>query len=333
MEQESESCRRKRELVSHGLSRIYTDRKWIMSCSFTEKISSLIDGELSPAEAREVERHLVMCAQCAEARADFLSLRSQIASFEPSLTPVVQNRAFAKILSTQRGERRASGLGVRWRWDWSSGLAALAFAVILIAAVGIFLIPSKQPQQVAVNGPGNKPAPASSPTPAPTIAPSEAPRPQQPQQPRRKPLVREPKPGEQFAVNSQPVRPVESQPVRPADTQTMTAVHFEKAETLLRAFRNVRLDEPDSANEVSYERQRARQLVYQNMMLRREADTAGDVQISSVLESLEPILLDIANLPDKPDAAAVRVIRERVDRKNIVGLLQVNSTALARALD
>jgi hypothetical protein len=57
------------------------------------------------------------------------------------------------------------------------------------------------------------------------------------------------------------------------------------------------------------------------------------VQISSVLESLEPILLDIANLPDKPDDSAVRVIRERVERKNIVGLLQVNSNALARALD
>ena len=113
----------------------------------------------------------------------------------------------------------------------------------------------------------------------------------------------------------------------------MTALHFEKAETLLRAFRNVRLDEPDSATEVGYERQRARQLVYQNMMLRREADAAGDVQISSLLENLEPILLDIANLPDKPDDGAVRVIRERVERKNIVGLLQVNSTALARALD
>ena len=30
-----------------------------MNCSFTEKISSLIDGELSTIEAREVERHLV----------------------------------------------------------------------------------------------------------------------------------------------------------------------------------------------------------------------------------------------------------------------------------
>ena len=69
------------------------------------------------------------------------------------------------------------------------------------------------------------------------------------------------------------------------------------------------------------------------MLLKREADAAGDVQISSLLENLEPILIDIANLPDKPDEDTVRTIRERVERKNIVGLLRVNSTALARALD
>jgi transcription initiation factor TFIIIB Brf1 subunit/transcription initiation factor TFIIB len=113
----------------------------------------------------------------------------------------------------------------------------------------------------------------------------------------------------------------------------MTAMHFEKSETLLLAFRNVRLNEPGTAKEVDYERKRAQQLVLQNMMLRREADAAGDVQLSSLLENLEPILIDIANLPDRPDENSVRTIRQRVERKNIVPLLRVNSTALARALD
>ncbi len=113
----------------------------------------------------------------------------------------------------------------------------------------------------------------------------------------------------------------------------MTAIHFEKSETLLRAFRNVRLNEPRTATDVGYERKRAQQLVYQNMMLRREADAAGDVETASLLENLEPILLDIANLPDRPTEDAVRAIRARIERKNIVALLQVNSAALARALD
>jgi anti-sigma factor RsiW len=302
-----------------------------MSCTFTEKISSLIDGELAPVEAREVESHLVTCVQCSEARADFLNLRSQIANYESSLAPAVKNRALAKILSRGGREKTASRSAATWGWNWGPGWAALASIAIvaLVSLVGLILvfIPSKRPEQVALNAP----APVASPTPAPTVEPPKSDnsekRTETPQrrQPVRKPLVREPKPGEQFAVVPQPVRP--------ADAQTMTALHFEKAETLLRAFRNVRLDEAGSATEVSYERDRARQLVYQNMMLRREADTAGDIQVSSLLENLEPILLDIANLPDKPDDGAVRVIRERVERKNIVAQLQVNSNALARALE
>jgi hypothetical protein len=302
-----------------------------MSCSFTEKISSFIDGELSPAEARDVEHHLVTCAQCEEARADFLSLRSQITSFEVTLPGGVQNRALAKILSSGRREKRGPRLGISWGWNWGSGAVALASIAIVALVVGSILYQKYQkPEQVALQSPPPVPSPTVEPSPEAKPSPesqpqpkTEAPRRQPP--PRRPAPVREPKPGEQFAAIPENVRP--------ADAQTMTALHFEKAETLLRAFRNVRLNEPGADAEVSYERQRAQQLVYQNMMLRREADTAGDVQIASLLESLEPILLDIANLPDNPDNDSVRVIRERVERKNIVALLQVNSTALARALD
>ena len=315
-----------------------------MSCNFTEKVSSLIDGELAPAEAREVERHLLSCSECEQLRADFLNLRSQIASFDTSLQPVVQNRALKKILSR---ERRVPAL------QWAFGTQAIAFATLLVvgAIIGLIIYQSKrdpQSQQTAVVQtqspvpsrsvePNKQPSPQASPEASREASPEPATGREQPkkddketQSPRRsapikRPPVREPKPGEQFAAIPGHVRP--------GDAETMTAIHFEKSETLLRAFRNVRLNEPGSAREVGYERKRAQQLVIQNMMLRREADAAGDVQVSSLLESLEPILIDIANLPDKPAPDAVRVIRERVERKNIVGLLQVNSTALARALD
>ena len=300
-----------------------------MNCGFTEKISSLIDGELSLAEAREVERHLLGCAQCEEARADFLNLRSQISGFEASLPGEVQNRELAKILS----KPTASGPRLRLSWNWGYGAVALASIAIVALIIGLSFY-QRPPEEVASKSPV--------PVPSPTVAPS--PEPDTPQQkpetppskestPKPRRPAREPKPGEQFARVPENVQPVEPERTRSADAQTMTALHFERAETLLRAFRNVRLEDPDSASEVRYERTRAKQLIYQNMMLRREADTSGDVQIASLLDSLEPILLDIANLPDKPDDDTVRVIRERVARKNIVALLQVNSTALARALD
>ena len=312
-----------------------------MSCSYTEKISSLIDGELAPAEAREVERHLLNCGDCEQVRADFLNLRSQISSFETSTQPTVQNRALREILSDgRRVPARRFGHGFEWSW----GTPAIAFAVLLIvgAIIGLIFYQSsnKQDHVAVVDGPIATPSATpekatreASPEASPEPTPEQPAQKRAPSTPPRKPLVREPKPGEQFAAVTVPEPAATPEHVRSADAVTLTAMHFEKSETLLRAFRNVRLNSPGTAGEVAYERKRAQQLVYQNMILRREADAAGDVQVSSLLESLEPILLDIANLPAKPSASAVRVIRERVERKNIVALLQVNSTALARALD
>src|SRR5918993_1906657 len=99
-----------------------------MNCIFTEKVSSLIDGELSQVETREVELHLVSCVECQQMRADFLNLRSQIANFETSLQPVVQNRALKKILSVER-RRPAFGL------QWSFGKAVAFASLLLVSAI------------------------------------------------------------------------------------------------------------------------------------------------------------------------------------------------------
>jgi len=302
-----------------------------MSCSFTEKISSLIDGELSAGEAREVERHLLTCSECELLRADFLNLRNQLTKFETSLQPQVQNRALKRILA---GPRRVPARGLQWNF----GTQTLAFATLVIVAAIIGLLAyqnsrQREPGEVALVQQTPSPMPVASVEPPKQPEAKESPVPQpspnkgneekSPRPSRR--IVREPKPGEQFAAIPEQVRS--------ADAETMTAMHFETSERLLLAFKNIRLDERGAAEEVGYERKRAKQLVLQNMLLKREADAAGDVQISSLLENLEPILIDIANLPDRPDGNTVRAIRERVERKNIVGLLRVNSTALARALD
>jgi len=131
-----------------------------MSCSFTEKISSLIDGELAPAEAREVERHVLTCDECGQVRADFLNLRSEIAAFEVSLQPAVQNRELKKILS--RGERvPARGL----RWGWST--PAIAFATLLIVGAIIGLI-FYQTSNTNRRGPQETIAVVATPSPAPS---------------------------------------------------------------------------------------------------------------------------------------------------------------------
>src|SRR2546423_9657623 len=148
-----------------------------MSCSFTEKISSLIDGELSQAEAREVERHVLSCSDCQQVRADFLSLRSQIAGYESSLEPTVQNRALKKILAPKPPKRAAAGL------QWAFGAPAVAFATLLIAGaiIGLLFYQSKRASQSRTTAQVQTPAPAPSPSaekekqPAPEASPQSSP--------------------------------------------------------------------------------------------------------------------------------------------------------------
>ena len=324
-----------------------------MNCTWTEKISLMIDGELPAAEVREVERHLTECVECRQSRADFLVFRNQIASYVPSVQPLASSGVLATILAEkviQARENNKPPATSRFVFGMSFNprlavFAALTLVALLITLV-VYRISQRQelPQRQAAV-PRVTPVPFGSQqkqseqqTVAQTLdlnerAPAHSIK--KTNVTRRKRNVELPVPVQLATVPSQsPVAPdTTSPPVRSADTQTMTAMHFEKSELLLRSFRNIRLAEPGVTAEVGYEKRRAQQLVYQNMMLRREADAAGDVQSASLLENLEPILIDIANLPDEPEDEDIRVIKDRVERKNIVALLQVNSTALARALD
>lgn len=106
--------------------------------------------------------------------------------------------------------------------------------------------------------------------------------------------------------------------------------HFERAQMLLRAFRNA----PASKNatfDLAYEKKRARHLAYETIILRREAETRGDWQMEEVLSNLEPLLLDIANLPQRPTSDDVIPIKERMQKKEIVAKLQLYATPVTVA--
>lgn len=343
-----------------------------MSCDSTEgstdRISLLIDGELPQAEARELERHLVTCSECHETRENFLNLRSQISAYHPSLEPAASNRALAHILekSNARSSGRSSTGNIQrdWRTRFLGtpptarfGTPMAAFAALLLVAFIIAAIAllgyqrqgeivtnkstpqgSEQAGELVATGPESnnnetrRDASGSLRPKGSKSSPREGRRPKQPENrgvkpvPERSAPDRLPRPRNDGA----PTYGIAS--LRPADAETLTA-HLEQSELLLRSFRNVRRAGKGSGLEVSHERKRAQQLIYQNIMLRREADAAGDVQVATLLGSLEPILLDIANLRDRPRNEDVGAIKERVERMSLVALLQVNSRAIARALD
>jgi hypothetical protein len=98
-----------------------------------------------------------------------------------------------------------------------------------------------------------------------------------------------------------------------------TSKHIERSQFLLRDFRNA------SESDVTYERERSKRLLGDNILLRRSAESTGNMPVEDLLGSLEPILLDIANLPEKPTADDVRAIKERIQKREIIATLQVYS--------
>lgn len=122
-----------------------------------------------------------------------------------------------------------------------------------------------------------------------------------------------------------------SAPVVSLAPEAEAARHVERAQVLLRSFRNARFSRSDASYDAALQKERSRKLLYQNILLRRDAATRGDLPVENLLSRLEPVLLDIANLPDKPSSADVRPIRERIERKKMVALLQVHTPLASRS--
>ena len=333
-----------------------------MGCDQTEKISLLIDGELATEDARSLELHLSTCSQCNQVRADFLGLRSQISAYALSGEPSRELRpALAKVLSKSHTKPAQAGwrprfLGLGDALAFNTRFAAVAALILLTLTIGTIAFLRYRPQrELATNNPPLPSSVSQSSGTTETVdqlaknSGRKSPRgqPRETGPPGRKPNSRikparersAPKPLPQlqnaappnYAFLNGPNGANDAASIRSADTEA--ASHFEQSELLLRAFRNLRPTAGGRTPEIAYERRRAQQLLYRNIMLRREADSDGDVQVATLLGSLEPILLDIANLRDKPRNSEVQTIKERVERTSLVALLQVNSMAVARAND
>ena len=108
-----------------------------------------------------------------------------------------------------------------------------------------------------------------------------------------------------------------------------TASHLEKAALLMRSFRNMKLSEDAAAFDLSYEKQFSKQLLANNRRLRRSAENKRVLSIEDLLTGIEPLLLDIANLPDNPPEDDVRSIKELIQKQEVVATLQLYSAKAA----
>ena len=100
-----------------------------MNCDFTEKISQLIDDELSEEEAKGARAHLATCVACQSIHEDFLRLRSEIKSYDATSDLIAQHHALRRILASDKPPF----------WKRSIALPVPAFALLLMAVVSLGL--------------------------------------------------------------------------------------------------------------------------------------------------------------------------------------------------
>lgn len=103
-----------------------------MNCEWHDRVSALIDGELSAAAAAETRAHIAHCPQCSDAEREFLRLRDEIKAYQRDPDPVTMKRALNTIL--------VSGHRPLWRREVALPLPAIALITLLAFAGGALSI-------------------------------------------------------------------------------------------------------------------------------------------------------------------------------------------------
>lgn len=105
------------------------------------------------------------------------------------------------------------------------------------------------------------------------------------------------------------------------------AVHLESSERLLTEVAN---SGADGAVDLSAERRWAQDLLDANRLYRQSARNGGRPQIASLLDELEPLLLEIAHGPAEVPAAEIADLRERIEGQSLLFKMRVASQRLGR---
>ncbi|HVP47230.1 MAG TPA: hypothetical protein VMT32_11625 [Bryobacteraceae bacterium] len=116
-----------------------------------------------------------------------------------------------------------------------------------------------------------------------------------------------------------------SAPVRERILLVAVGDHLERSQMILAELVN---NESKGPVDISDEQQRAEDLVGENRLYRQAALKSGDRAVSSVLDELERVLLEIAHSPSKLNSAEFDEIRRRIESEGILFKIRVVSTNL-----
>lgn len=256
-------------------------------------LEEYLDGELAGEEQGQVGEHLITCASCAKEFAALAAEQELFARYDrdidisPAVWPNIEER-IAPVPAASYG--------------WWMKIAAVVIMAIGIGSV--YLLPRKE---------SIKPATPKEPE-RQTLARLTVSSPEPPKQTRTKPRKSKPVTRDNPGVLSSDLAYLDM------DDQD-TVNHLERTQNLLRSIRNVSVSDGDEEIDVTYDKALSQRLLNENVVLRRDAEMKAKFPTKTLLADLEPLLIDIANLPDHARPEEVRVIKERVDKTEIVAAL------------
>ena len=96
--------------------------------------------------------------------------------------------------------------------------------------------------------------------------------------------------------------------------------HFDESERVLVELTNLT---PDGETDITTEQKRAEELLASNRLYRRTARDRGEENVATLLDELEPVLMQIAHAPSQMSENDLRRIQKRVEAKGLVFKLRV----------
>ena len=275
-----------------------------MKCEVcTELLEEYLDGELAPRDLEQVDAHLIACVECSESFAALTAEHELFARYdrEIEVPPFLWTRVAAHTVSERHAPKHR-------RWFAPSFAAAIAVLLIAIALGVVYRSSKPKPQNPTVATTTY----STTPTPNPVFksVPSAV---NKHSHPKRRSRVVQPVIDQSDVLSSDLA-------YLDMDEQD-TALHIEQSKILLRSIKNVQISDTDDEIDVSYDKALSRRLLNENVVLRRDAEMKAKFPTKTLLADLEPFLIDIANLPDRARPEDVRVIKERVQKTEIVAAL------------
>jgi hypothetical protein len=96
--------------------------------------------------------------------------------------------------------------------------------------------------------------------------------------------------------------------------------HLDRAQSVLLEISNAETGtgKHDSEVDISQQQERAQEMLVSNRLYRQTAEKSGDNAVSSVLDELEPVLLQIAHSPSKVSSAELEELQRGIESRGLL---------------